>query len=358
MTRFNLITLHENFRSTKAICRAASKLIAHNPDCVFKAIVPTREEEGSVAVRVFEDTACIQCNGRGIIKLILTKEDIRLFGPCDTYDCAACRGTGKISAEANETKFVAAHVSDLAFETEPKPTIAILCRTNNGVQKWADALTNDGIKVAIRKTGTEHLPAGWDALKLTLAFFSSPESNYLAHRFLASIWSKKKADEALASATKQNKTLNQFALSFPNNPATDPETIKSFLDARSAVPLATIDWLCEKLKEMPSGIGMGDILIFLNEMESKGSEFTSGADCVVSTVHSVKGLEFNHVVITGCAEGFLPLGTAPRNEELNLFYVALTRARDTVLCTASRRIWTQWNGIKDAEPSKFLELIK
>ena len=60
----------------------------------------------------------------------------------------------------------------------------------------------------------------------------------------------------------------------------------------------------------------------------------------VLTLHASKGLEFRHVVISGCNEGLLPLrssrtaGTAtqedPAAEERRLFYVGLTRARDTV----------------------------
>ncbi len=57
--------------------------------------------------------------------------------------------------------------------------------------------------------------------------------------------------------------------------------------------------------------------------------------CALLTIHAAKGLEFDHVFISGVNEGLLPMaGTSsdPEGlaEERRLFFVALTRARHTV----------------------------
>ena len=81
------------------------------------------------------------------------------------------------------------------------------------------------------------------------------------------------------------------------------------------------------------------------------------------TLHAAKGLEFDHVFITGVEEDLLPL--APRSrldpaglqrhveEERRLFFVGMTRARESLcLCHAARR-----PGRDPCRPSRFLAEI-
>ncbi len=60
------------------------------------------------------------------------------------------------------------------------------------------------------------------------------------------------------------------------------------------------------------------------------------------TMHAAKGLEFPVVFITGCENGLIPLSpkegeTEDLEEERRLFYVAMTRAREALYLTWSRR---------------------
>jgi superfamily I DNA/RNA helicase len=62
----------------------------------------------------------------------------------------------------------------------------------------------------------------------------------------------------------------------------------------------------------------------------------------LSTIHAAKGLEFPVVFIVGCEDGLIPItragqGLADREEERRLFYVALTRAREQLYITWSRK---------------------
>ena len=64
-------------------------------------------------------------------------------------------------------------------------------------------------------------------------------------------------------------------------------------------------------------------------------------DCVLlSTVHGVKGMEFTAVFLVGAAEGLFPLAASGREanteEELRIFYVALTRAEKHLFLTCPR----------------------
>lgn len=81
------------------------------------------------------------------------------------------------------------------------------------------------------------------------------------------------------------------------------------------------------------------------------------------TIHAAKGLEWDHVVLLGAREGGLPSDHALRadasvqreliDEERRLLYVALTRARKTLLVT-----WPERGDRRAYEPSRFLAPLR
>ncbi len=79
------------------------------------------------------------------------------------------------------------------------------------------------------------------------------------------------------------------------------------------------------------------------------------------TAHSSKGLEFDHIFITGMEENLFPSVislTSPEQveEERRLFYVALTRAKvDVTITFASSRF--KWGSMEFSRPSRFLKEI-
>ncbi len=87
--------------------------------------------------------------------------------------------------------------------------------------------------------------------------------------------------------------------------------------------------------------------------------YDPNADSVrLMTIHSAKGLEFPVVLVTGLEKGLFPLENGleedhDRDEERRLFYVAVTRAEDSIVLTLAgqRRLWGQLNS---CEPSQFL----
>ena len=74
---------------------------------------------------------------------------------------------------------------------------------------------------------------------------------------------------------------------------------------------------------------------------------------VVMSIHKSKGLEFPRVYLIGCNEKILPHGKATDiDEERRLFYVAVTRARDSFHISAVRRA-----GSGPLAPSRFISEI-
>lgn len=74
------------------------------------------------------------------------------------------------------------------------------------------------------------------------------------------------------------------------------------------------------------------------------NDHSSEEDCLtISTIHSAKGLEWKHVYILHCAEGLFPAYHTSTNieeleEERRIFYVAITRAKETLTMTYPRSI--------------------
>lgn len=77
----------------------------------------------------------------------------------------------------------------------------------------------------------------------------------------------------------------------------------------------------------------GEFLNMLEELEydieNKAPDY--GADVILSTIHSAKGLEYDNVIIADAIDGIMPGAEADTEEERRLFYVGLTRAKESLM---------------------------
>ncbi len=103
---------------------------------------------------------------------------------------------------------------------------------------------------------------------------------------------------------------------------------------------------------------MLDVALLTDADEDKDDERNH---VTLMTIHSSKGLEFPHVYLVGLEENLFPsqmsLNTrADLEEERRLFYVAVTRAKETcTLSYATSRF--QWGNLITSEPSRFIDEI-
>ena len=111
---------------------------------------------------------------------------------------------------------------------------------------------------------------------------------------------------------------------------------------------------CQKGEKEPS------VADFLQEISLLSGEDDSQADengaVTLMTVHLAKGLEFNHVFVTGLEENLFPIGRDNEDdleEERRLCYVAMTRAREKLFLTYARTR-RKFGQLQDNLPSRFL----
>ncbi len=128
----------------------------------------------------------------------------------------------------------------------------------------------------------------------------------------------------------------------------EPEKIKD-----KEENIETLKMLFEGFKYDLEGIAA--FLDSLIEMERREKDKNK---IILSTIHSAKGLEWKHVFIAGCNDKIIPfyfdkLSKIKRDDELRLFYVAVSRAKDFLTITHSSNHEWRW-----LEPSPFLRIIK
>jgi len=97
---------------------------------------------------------------------------------------------------------------------------------------------------------------------------------------------------------------------------------------------------------------------------SDADSFEGKPGVTLITLHSTKGLEFDHVFLTGMEEGICPHGRSLNEEkgieeERRLVYVGMTRARTSLTLTRAvyRRIFGNEQQLRASSPSRFLAEI-
>jgi DNA helicase II / ATP-dependent DNA helicase PcrA len=97
---------------------------------------------------------------------------------------------------------------------------------------------------------------------------------------------------------------------------------------------------------------------------SDADQFEGKPGVTLITLHSTKGLEFDHVFLTGMEEGICPHSRAITEEkgieeERRLVYVGMTRARQSLTLTRAvyRRIFGNEQQLRASLPSRFLAEI-
>lgn len=301
-----VFALESNYRSDRAICEAAQRLIEHNITRVAKVTRPVSEEHpGIIVVREF--------------KSLLSEQTTQL--------------------------------STLSEELAIGHSVAILVRTNKLCEEWTRALQGSGIPVACRVRNPR--PTDWAIVKATIAVLNDPANDWACYTLIRLKDGEARASEIQTAAQAAGVSINEHLFHLaPETPLSGYTKILARLNACDE----SIILVTQAIAHVgPEATGT-DLMAHL--VASEFHEDESGTGVTVSTMHSAKGREFDCVILPAFEQEIIPGVAKSRSleEERRLAYVAFTRARHRLFishCQERKPPFGGWQPLL-ANPSQFI----
>jgi DNA helicase II / ATP-dependent DNA helicase PcrA len=353
-----VVRLERNYRSTQAILDAAAAVVANNPDRLGKNL--RAEKEKGANLRYYE-----------------------------ARDAQA------------EAEFVAGEVDRILSE-DPDQTCAVEYRTNFQSRSFEEVFRRRGIRYKLVGGFSFYNRA---EVKDALAYVRlalHPEDDISLLRVLnvpARGIGKTTVDSLREIADRERLSLWDAIESLMTNPAFTRATapLRSFRELvvrlreayNTKEPADFLRYLLEETGYMPMlrdrntpddvarMENLEELARAVAESQEAGESFTDFLDAAalvsdadsfedkpgvtLITLHSTKGLEFDHVFLTGMEDGICPHSRSVNEdkgieEERRLVYVGMTRARSSLTLTRAvyRRIFGNEQQMRASLPSRFL----
>ncbi len=353
-----VIKLERNYRSTQNILDAAGAVVANNPDRLGKSL--SAENGAGLNLKYFE--------GRDAFAEAeyVAGELTKILDDDSSLTCAVEYRTNFQSRAFEEVfrrrgiryKLVGgfsfynrAEVKDaLAYvrlALHPEDDVSLL-RVLNVPPRGIGKTTMDALRETAR---TDNTPL-WDAINK----FVSGESG---GRAVAPL----RAFQDLIAKLQEN-FLKLNPPEFLRSVLEDTGYMEMLKDRNTPDDVARIENLEELSRAIAESEESGeDFSDFLDAaaLVSDADQFEDKPGVTLITLHSTKGLEFDHVFLTGMEEGICPHSRSfddPKGieEERRLVYVGMTRARKSLTLTRAvyRRIFGNEQQLRASLPSRFL----
>lgn len=349
-----VIRLEENYRSTQSILDAALGVVGKNVHRLGKTLIATR--------------------GQG--------PNLRYFESRDA---------------ASEAEFVAGEIFNIQ-RRELDAHCAVLYRTNAQSRAFEEALRRVGIRYRLVGGFSFYQRAEVKDALSYLRLVMNPDDDLALLRILntpprgigktteealrqlaaqrgASLWNALEEMAATKAMLREFRSLilDLRAEAETTSPA---ELLRHILDRTGYIDLleqrdnvqdtARAENLQELVNALAEHTERGeDLSDFLDQasLVSDADDYDESAQVTLMTLHSAKGLEFDHVFLAGMEEGLFPHNRSRQDaeqleEERRLCYVGMTRAKETL--TLTRAVYRRIYGnelMERSEPSRFLKEI-
>jgi len=356
-----VIRLERNYRSTQSILDAAGAVVKNNPDRLGKTL--RAEQPAGANLRYFEARDA-QAEAEFVA------EELQKVLDDDSDQTCAVEYRTNFQSRAFEEAFrrrglryklvggfsfyKRAEVQDaLAYvrlAMHPDDDIAFL-RVLNVPPRGIGKTTVETLRDTANKNGTSF----WNAMEDFVTATAAGRAVAPLRAFMDLI-----ARIQAALAEKEPADFIRFVL--------DESGYMAMLkDRNSPEDVARIENLQELTRAVAestdAGESFGDFLDAA-ALVSDADSFEGKPGVTLITLHSTKGLEFDHVFLTGMEEGICPHGRSINEEkgveeERRLVYVGMTRARKTLALTRAvyRRVFGNEQQLRASEPSRFLAEI-
>jgi DNA helicase-2/ATP-dependent DNA helicase PcrA len=318
------ITLEENFRSTGNVLRVANKVLEQAKEKYDKKLF-TRREEGELPA--FVKTADGREQSRFITQMVMNLREQDL----DLSAMAVLFRSGRD-----------------AFDLEVELNRRNIPYIKYGGQKFAEAAHIKDVLAHLKVVVNPGDALSWNRI-LTLIEGIGPKTAADLLGWLSQAKNPYElADSGMLSSSfkKGLLSLSQLLIDLKQNDWTPAEQIGHISRYYTPMCKKKFDDHPKRIKDLEAfenlAVGYRDTEQLLEELALDPIEATAvdtlegkqdEAPLVLSTIHSAKGLEWEHVFLMQCLDGVLPSGFSVGNgeameEELRLLYVAVTRAQN------------------------------
>jgi DNA helicase-2/ATP-dependent DNA helicase PcrA len=356
-----VVKLERNYRSTQNILDAAGAVVAHNPERLGKSL--SAENGAGTNLKYFEarDAQAEAEFVAGELERILNDDsdmtcavEYRTNFQSRAFEEVFRRRGLRYKLVGGFSFYSRAEVKDaLAYvrlAMHPEDDISLL-RVLNVPPRGIGKTTVDALRETARVDGTPL----WDTIQ---KFVSGGAGNRAVTPLRAFQEILAKLQEALAK--KEPAEFLRAVL--------DESGYMEMLKERNTPDdVARIENLEELTRAVAESMEAGEEFTdFLDAaaLVSDSDSFEGKPGVTLITLHSTKGLEFDHVFLTGMEEGICPHSRSVNEEkgieeERRLVYVGMTRARKSLTLTRAvyRRIFGNEQQLRASLPSRFLSEI-
>jgi len=355
-----VIRLEENYRSSQNILDAAAGVVSHNRRRLGKTLTATRpggsllaffeaRDAKAEAEFVAERIRVLQNEDSAVHAAVLyrTNAQSRAFEEALRVVGIRYRMLGGFSFyQRAEIKDALAYAR---LAMLPDDNVAFL-RVINMPPRGIGDRTVDALKTLAQEQGHSF----WGALAKTIESGAAARSTAPLRDFRELI-------DGLRADMQ-----NSAAADFLNSMLVRTGYLDMLRQRDSSDDAARVENLQELVEAMAEAEERGETFAdFLAHaaLVSDADAYDEHAPITLMTLHSAKGLEFDHVFLTGLEEGIFPHSRSTGNEddleeERRLCYVGMTRARTTL--TLTRAVYRRMYGndrLTGSMPSRFLQEI-
>ena len=367
-----IFKLEQNYRSTKTIVNAANSLIALNKRQIPKKVWSDREtgekitvletatdyEEGAEIARLInEKKADTGCGYAGFAILYRTNAQSRIFEEALRRKGIPYKVYGSLSFyQRKEIKDLLAYFRLTVNNRDREAFFRIINYPARGLGKT----TTDKLAALTNKSGLHpwEIAANPDKYRQELNINSGTASRLAGFCGLIEGFSARAPEEdawqiAMHIATASGILKDLFNPDSPEN-ISKYENIQELLNA--------VREFTTQQTELGEDTSLATFLQTVSLLTDADTEKPDDRNKVsLMTIHSAKGLEFNHVFVGGLEEELFPnrfaaASPAELEEERRLFYVALTRAGSTATFSHALTRY-RWGVPAMCRPSRFLSEI-
>jgi DNA helicase II / ATP-dependent DNA helicase PcrA len=356
-----IVKLERNYRSTQNILDAAGAVVANNPERLGKSL--SAEKGGGINLKYFEarDAQAEAEYVAGELERIQNDDsdqtcavEYRTNFQSRAFEEVFRRRGLRYKLVGGFSFYNRAEVKDtLAYvrlAMHPEDDISLL-RVLNVPPRGIGKTTVDALRETARVDGTplwlgiEKLVAGASTGRAVTPLRAFQE---LIHKLQEALSTKEPA-EFLHAVLEESGYMDMLK---DHNTPEDVARLENLEELTRAVA-----------ESMEAGETFTDFLDAA-ALVSDADQYDGKPGVTLITLHSTKGLEFDHVFLTGMEEGICPHSRSINEEkgieeERRLVYVGMTRARKSLTLTRAvyRRIFGNEQQLRASLPSRFLAEI-